>query len=61
MTDELLARVLNQAIEYGELMLSIEEFADYWHWTTQHPAAAFSVGPGQLVEIDRLRVRVIEL
>lgn len=61
MTDELLARILCQAIAYGELMLTIEELGAYWQWTTEHPAAAFLVGPGRLLVVEQIPVRVLEL
>lgn len=59
MTDDLLCRCLVQAIDYGELMLTIEEFGAYWQWTQLHPGAAFAIGPGRIVALDRLHVRVL--
>lgn len=60
MTSELLARLVAQAFEYGELMLTIEEFGAYWQWTTEHPGASCSHG-GRLYVFAQLPVRVLEL
>ena len=60
MTEELLCRLVTQALDYGELMLTIEEFGAFWQWTTEHPNAACSSG-GRLFVFSQLPVRVLEL
>lgn len=60
MTGELMARIVNQAIDYGELMLTLEEGAVYWQWTTEHPHASICHA-GQLVEIVALPLRILEV
>jgi len=59
-TDELLCRLVNQAADYGELMLTIEEFGPFWQWTTEHPGASCSIG-GRLYVFEQLPVHVLEL
>ncbi len=60
MTSELLCRLVAQAVDYGELMLTIEEFGPFWQWTTEHPGAACSAG-GRLFVFAELPVHVLEL
>ena len=60
MTPELLCRLVAQAIEYGELMLTIEEFGAFWQWNEANPNAACSHG-GRLYIFARLPIRVLEL
>ncbi len=57
---DLLPRLIAQALDYGELMLTIEEFGAFWQWTTAHPNAACSQG-GRLLVFAQLPVRVLEL
>lgn len=61
MTGDLLARAINQATQYGELMFSIEEFGQWWQFTQDNPLASFAVGPGQVVILERLPVKVFAL
>lgn len=60
LTGDLLVRIVNQAIDYGELMLTIEEFTPFWQWTTEHPGASCSIG-GRLYVFEKLPVHVLEL
>lgn len=59
-SDELVCRLVAQAFEYGELMLTIEEFGQWWQFTTEHPGASCSRG-GRLYVFAELPVRVLEL
>lgn len=59
-SDELVCRLVCQAFEYGELMLTIEEFGPFWQWTTEHPGASCSRG-GRLYVFRDLPVHVLEL
>lgn len=60
MTEELLCRLAAQALDYGELMLTIEEFGAFWQWSNEHPGAACSSG-GRLHVFAQLPIRVLEL
>lgn len=59
MTPDLMARVCNQALDYGELMLTIEEFGAWWKFTNEHPHATIMVGPGQIRNLSALSVFVL--
>jgi hypothetical protein len=60
MTGDLLCRIVNQAIDYRELMLTLEEGAEYWQWTQAHPHASIC-HEGQIVEIAALPLRILEV
>lgn len=60
MNEELLCRLVAQALDYGELMLTIEEFGAFWQWANEHPGASCSRG-GRLLVFEKLPIRVLEL
>lgn len=60
MTDELLCRLVAQAIQYGELMLTPAEADPFRTWLLEHPAAS-CVSAGRLYVFAQLPVHVLEL
>lgn len=59
MTGDLLARLVNQAADYGELMLTPTELVELVEWKAVHPLAAFALGPGRVIPVGQLRVKVL--
>jgi len=60
-TAELLARIICQAIAYGELMLTTDEHDTYCEWKPHHPGAAIAVGNGRIIPFAVIPVRVLQL
>lgn len=59
MIGDLLARCILQAMTYGELMLTPTELAQFCTWRAEYPHAGFALGPGRVVDVGSLRIKVL--
>jgi hypothetical protein len=58
-TGDLIARCILQAMTYGELMLTAGELVELVEWKAAHPHAAFALGPGRVIPVGTLVVKVL--